>query len=99
MIWSFWNPQGSLLGDLRELWEVTGRSPARIFRAGRLTRAKLKLLDEVERLTARPVAGKKMKGRRGCLPPGLNLDRCRGLARGGGFGRGKDKEGLLPAWN
>lgn len=59
-------PKGHLGETLRELWELTGRaSPARIFRAGRLTWAKLKLLDEVERLTAKARCREKNEGQAG----------------------------------
>ncbi len=59
-------PRGHLWETLGRLWELTGRaSPARIFRAGRLTWAKLKLLDELERLTAKSRCREKNRGQVG----------------------------------
>lgn len=59
-------PRGHLWETLGRLWDLTGRaSPARIYRALRLTWAKLKLLDEVERLTAKTRCREIKKGQAG----------------------------------
>lgn len=47
-------PRGHLRETLHQLWELTGRSsPVKIWQAGRLAWAKLKLVDAIERLTAK----------------------------------------------